>query len=117
MPRGDRTGPMGMGPRTGRAVGYCAGSGTPNSVNPGIGRSFWMRMGRCCGVRRQGFNGGGRRWRNMLYATGLPGWMRLGASAVAHPDPSPESALQSIKNQIDALQSELDLIRRRMSDS
>ncbi|MCF7946089.1 MAG: DUF5320 domain-containing protein, partial [Spirochaetia bacterium] len=25
MPRGDRTGPDGMGPRTGRALGYCSG--------------------------------------------------------------------------------------------
>ena len=25
MPFGDRTGPHGLGPRTGRAMGYCAG--------------------------------------------------------------------------------------------
>lgn len=27
MPRGDRTGPMGMGPMTGRGAGYCGGFG------------------------------------------------------------------------------------------
>lgn len=27
MPRGDGTGPQGMGPMTGRAAGYCIGSG------------------------------------------------------------------------------------------
>lgn len=26
MPRGDGTGPMGTGPRTGRGTGYCAGN-------------------------------------------------------------------------------------------
>ncbi|NPA39927.1 MAG: DUF5320 domain-containing protein, partial [Thermodesulfobacteria bacterium] len=25
MPWGDRTGPLGMGPRTGRGLGYCSG--------------------------------------------------------------------------------------------
>jgi hypothetical protein len=25
MPQGDRTGPMGQGPRTGRAFGFCSG--------------------------------------------------------------------------------------------
>jgi hypothetical protein len=34
MPRGDRTGPAGMGPMTGRAAGYCAGYGTPGYMNP-----------------------------------------------------------------------------------
>lgn len=29
MPRGDRTGPVGMGPMTGRGQGYCAGSQVP----------------------------------------------------------------------------------------
>ena len=27
MPFGDRTGPLGLGPRTGRVMGYCAGFG------------------------------------------------------------------------------------------
>ncbi|HHY29594.1 MAG TPA: DUF5320 domain-containing protein, partial [Syntrophaceticus sp.] len=29
MPRGDGSGPMGMGPRTGRGEGFCAGSTAP----------------------------------------------------------------------------------------
>jgi hypothetical protein len=27
MPRGDGTGPMGVGPKTGRGAGFCAGFG------------------------------------------------------------------------------------------
>ena len=34
MPGGDRTGPGGMGPMTGRAVGYCAGYPVPGFMNP-----------------------------------------------------------------------------------
>jgi len=37
MPRGDRTGPAGMGPMTGRAAGYCAGYGVPGYLNPAAG--------------------------------------------------------------------------------
>ncbi len=44
MPRGDGTGPLGMGPITGRGAGYCAGFLTPGSMNSlggrmGLGRS------------------------------------------------------------------------------
>jgi hypothetical protein len=38
MPRGDRTGPAGMGPMTGRAAGYCAGYPAPGFMNPYGGR-------------------------------------------------------------------------------
>jgi hypothetical protein len=38
MPRGDRTGPAGMGPMTGRAAGYCAGYNAPGFTNPYGGR-------------------------------------------------------------------------------
>ena len=32
MPRGDGTGPMGMGPMTGRGAGFCAGLGAPDAA-------------------------------------------------------------------------------------
>jgi hypothetical protein len=40
MPRGDGTGPLGMGPMTGRAAGYCAGYPIPGFMNP-----YWGRAG------------------------------------------------------------------------
>ena len=42
MPAGDRTGPMGRGPMSGRGLGYCAGYGVPGSMNtvPGWGWGF-----------------------------------------------------------------------------
>ena len=58
MPRGDGSGPMGMGPMTGRAAGYCAGFGMPGFANAplgwGYGRGYgWGRgLGRGFGMGR-----------------------------------------------------------------
>lgn len=75
MPGGDRTGPWGAGPMTGRGAGFCAGYGMPGYMNPIPGRGAGFGGGRGRGMGR-GFGGGGRGWRNMYYATGLPGWAR-----------------------------------------
>jgi len=40
MPAGDRTGPLGLGPITGRAAGYCAGYPVPGYANPIPGRGL-----------------------------------------------------------------------------
>lgn len=47
MPRGDRTGPAGLGPVTGRRAGYCAGYGMPGYTNNavGSGRGFGSGYG------------------------------------------------------------------------
>ncbi|MFC1714095.1 DUF5320 domain-containing protein [Candidatus Poribacteria bacterium] len=45
MPRGDKTGPEGAGPMTGRGMGSCSGSGTPGSVKQGTGRGAGRRSG------------------------------------------------------------------------
>lgn len=52
MPRGNRTGPTGQGPMTGRAAGYCAGFSTPGFANPA------PRLG--MGFRRGGIGFSGR---------------------------------------------------------
>jgi len=59
MPWGDRTGPMGFGPMTGRGTGYCAGYPVPGYANPWVPR--WRRgRGRGFGGRVWGFSGWGR---------------------------------------------------------
>lgn len=45
MPRGDKTGPEGKGPRTGRQMGYCSGSDNPG-YTVGSGRGFGRGFGR-----------------------------------------------------------------------
>lgn len=46
MPRGDKTGPQGQGPMTGRAVGPCAGYPSPGYLVRGRGRRMGRGMGR-----------------------------------------------------------------------
>jgi hypothetical protein len=109
MPRGDRTGPLGMGPMTGRAAGYCAGYGVPGYMNPVPGRSFGV-----------GFGGGwgrGFRWRHWYYATGLPGWVRFGyGSGWGVPSLTKEQEADMLKAQAKALQEQLDAINKRITE-
>ena len=46
MPRGDRTGPEGMGRMTGRSMGFCAGYPNPGYLNNMTGGAFGRRGGR-----------------------------------------------------------------------
>jgi hypothetical protein len=45
MPQGDRTGPNGAGPMTGRAMGFCAGFNSPGFMNSGFGRGLGRGRG------------------------------------------------------------------------
>jgi len=120
MPGGDGTGPMGMGPMTGRAAGYCAGYGAPGFVNPVAGRGFgaWGR-------------GRGRGWRNQYYATGLTGWQRAGMGGAAYGAPWPyaapygapfapvmarEQELDMLKGQAEYLEDALEGVRKRLQE-
>lgn len=126
MPYGDGTGPMGMGPMTGRAAGYCAGYGMPGYANPAPGRGSWGRGG-----RGRGFwgRGGGRGWRHWYYATGLPGWARGGYGwpaqivpgapqpyGASYPGPDKEQELQMLKDQADFFTESLENIRKRIEE-
>jgi len=62
MPAGDRTGPMGMGPMTGRAAGYCAGYPVPGYLNPVGGRGPGLGFGRGYGRGRGMGRGRTARW-------------------------------------------------------
>ena len=55
MPQGDRTGPNGMGPMTGRAMGFCAGANAPGFINPGFGRGRGLGRGRGFAWRARAF--------------------------------------------------------------
>ena len=112
MPGGDRTGPTRLGPMTGRAAGFCAGSSVPGYMNRVAGRGY--------GGRGRGFwsRGGGHGWRNRFYATGLPGWARAGfgiseAVAVA-PTVTAEQELIGLKQQAEFLQKNLGQISERI---
>jgi len=123
MPRGDGTGPAGMGPMTGRAAGYCAGYPVPGYMNPGAGRGF---LGRGRGYWGRG---GGCGWRNWYYATGLPGWARAGYGYPAWggvvnpyvpypaqfaPTITAEQELDGLKQQAEYFQNALGEINKRI---
>ena len=109
MPRGDGTGPMGMGPMTGRAAGYCAGFGAPGSMNLIPGRGYWgWGRGR----------GGGRGRRNWYYATGMTGWQRTAAGVPAWGHPyayggfygPPAPAAMNRQQEIDMLKGQMEYL-------
>ncbi len=65
MPRGDATGPMGMGSLSGRGAGYCAGYDVPGFANPLPGRGQGRGRGRAGGAgfgRGRRANGFGAAW-------------------------------------------------------
>ena len=108
MPRGDGSGPMGAGPMTGRAAGYCAGYATPGFANP-AGGGMGLGRGRGFGVRGAGRGGFG--FRNRYYATGVPGWVAAPAPAM-----TPEQEQTYLDNEIKALEDELKAARDRRGE-
>jgi hypothetical protein len=75
-----------------------------------------MGFGRGRGFFGRGFGGGGRGWRNMYYATGQPGWMRFGGWGTPYPEPTPDAEKQALQGHAEALQSELELIKKRLDE-
>ncbi|MBC7234537.1 MAG: DUF5320 domain-containing protein [Chloroflexi bacterium] len=114
MPFGDRTGPWGLGPMTGRAAGYCAGYPVPGYMNPVPGRGWWFGRG-----------GWGRGWRHRhwYYATGLPGWVRAGyvpawgpAPVGPYPAPmTPEQEAAFLEQQATWLREQLQALEERIA--
>lgn len=102
MPGGDGTGPMGMGPMTGRGMGRCAGYVAPGYANAGFGR------------------GRGRGFRRMYYMTGVPGWARYGAypygfAPYADRDTAPDvDEKEILQQQAGFLEKQLNEVRERL---
>ena len=120
MPGGDRTGPMGLGPMTGRAAGYCAGYGVPGYMNFGPGRGG--RGGRGMGRGGYGYGRGG--WRSRFWATGPPVWSHFGAApwgawgappVVAGPATS-QQEVDLLKQQAQFFEQSLGDIRKRIDE-
>ena len=112
MPRGDSTGPMGMGPMTGRQTGYCTGYSMPGFFNNAGRRGVGIGFGR-------GANFGGRggfRRRNRFIATGVSGRAPFGNFAASFQRTDPETEKQALKSQAEYLQSEMDAIKKRLDE-
>jgi hypothetical protein len=104
MPRGDRTGPDGQGPMTGRGLGYCAGYSNPGFSTGFFGRGIgWRRSyGRGLGL---GFRGG--RGPGGYYPPyGYPSYQTL----------SKEEELGLLKAQSENIKNDLKEIQKRISE-
>jgi hypothetical protein len=130
MPGGDRTGPWGMGPMTGRGMGFCGGYGHPGYINPaGFGWGFGAGRGGIPwgGGRGRAF-GGGRGWAWRSYAWGGPqaGYYGYGTYAPEpyYPgpwggygyQPNPNDEKVYLENQLQALQEQIGFIQQRIEE-
>ena len=110
MPRGNGTGPAGMGPMTGSAAGFCAGFTTPRFANPASGRSQGCGRGNGGGLGRGRRMGGvGRGFRNQFLATDLPRAICPGAESAPALDEK-----QILTNQAKSLQAQVEEIQKRL---
>lgn len=101
MPRGQGTGPMGMGAMTGRGAGFCAGYGMPGYANNGQGRGAGGGWRQCNRFSRGGMQGGGSRF-----------------TSAASRDRGDEKNRQkaTLRNRAEVLQAELNHIRGHLDE-
>lgn len=112
MPGGDRTGPMGMGPMTGRGAGYCAGYPTPGYMNPISGRGRGFGFGRGWGQGR----GWGRRAYPYAAAPFAGGYYGVPYGDAYNPQMTPQNEADMLKDQAKAIQEELKAVNQRISE-
>lgn len=116
MPRGNRQGPDGEGPMTGRGLGYCAGYDTPGFETApagwlgGRGRGLGRGFGRGRGFRGYGFGrlGPGR---GLRY--GGSGWYPPYDPGPGYPA-APENQRVVLEEEIDALSRRIEFLKREL---
>jgi len=110
MPRGDGTGPGGLGPMTGRAAGYCAGYSVPGYMNPyggrsGLGFGYGRGYGRGYG---KGF------WPAYPYPTTTAPTAYGGG--FYQPPVEPKQEMEMLTEDAKALKEQLDSINKRIAE-
>lgn len=108
MPGGDRTGPYGIGPMTGRAAGFCAALGVPGYAN---------LAARGCRAWGRGRGGGGRGFRNVFY--GMPAWgnsFAYGGPYYAPTTATTRQELDALRAQAEYLEDALEGIRMQLKE-
>jgi len=125
MPRGDGTGPLGTGSRTGRGAGFCTGYDVAGYANPWRERGFFCRRGHSRGGAATG-PGRGFRWQNWYNATGQPFWVRdrqfwwnrpqTPGSSYGGSFTNKESEIEFLKKEASALEEELNQIKTRIEN-
>lgn len=108
MPRGDRTGPLGEGPLTGRRMGYCAGNEHPGFYyrSEGWGRGLRVRFRGGAGFGR-GFGPG--------YRGGFGPGFRHGYGDYYYDRPADVSEKTMIENDIRILKDQLSALEDQLT--
>jgi hypothetical protein len=119
MPRGDRTGPNGQGPMTGRRLGFCTGNDVPGFMETGIGfrgggrfRAFGRGFGHGFG-RGRGFG-----WRVPIQPLVQPSVQLTTTQAINQEQEKQllEQDRQDIKDEIEILKQEMKNIEQRLKE-
>ena len=100
MPRGDRSGPSGEGPKTGRGMGYCTGNEHPGYMNSFSNRAW--------GYGR-GFHGGPG------YGRGAGFGLRYGSGHYYQGGVADVSEKTLIENEIRILKDQMSALEERLS--
>ncbi len=113
MPGGDRTGPAGYGPRTGRGLGYCSGYDSPGFTrgapsSGGFGRGRGRGFGRGFWGRGRGF------WRRDYYSD--PYYGPVPRYRNIYPEPSNEEEKSYLEDMVKGLEEELKAIKERLQE-
>ena len=120
MPWGDKTGPMGRGPMSGRGAGYCAGYNMPGYANPvggrGIGRGYGRGWGRGRGFGR-GFGWGRGYGRGYgFYEPYYPPESYYPQVVPVYQEPAPEEEKAYLENLVKGMEKELADIKSRIKE-
>ncbi len=123
MPFGDRTGPVGLGPMTGRGAGFCAGYSVPGFMNPIPASGAWG-WGRGRGGWGRGFGFGRGRWYGAAMYGGSAAFGAQYASSYAYGAPivppyaplSGEQEKEVLKSQMESFEKTLEGIRKRIAE-
>ena len=122
MPSGDRTGPAGLGPMTGRAAGYCAGYAVPGYANPVGGR---LGMGFRGGFGRGFGRGAGRGFRRGAYSsypaypayTPVPPVYPVYGATYPYPGKmEPKQEMDLLQAEAEDIKAELDAVNKRLTE-
>lgn len=108
MPGGDRTGPVGMGPMSGRGAGFCAGAPVPGYMNPGAAYG-----------RGMGYSRGGRGYRRLYSYRGFPAAAHFGfpgyGTAYMPVQPAVDEK-ELLSSQAEYLENQLQLVKKLLKE-
>jgi hypothetical protein len=120
MPAGDRTGPWGLGSRTGRGFGFCSGYDAPGFMvpGPGFGRGYGRGLGLGRAFGRGPGHGRGRgfryAWTDRFFGYPYPPHPYGPPAGGAFVPPVEEEAL--LAEQAGHLEEELGVIKERLAE-